>query len=53
MPSKTPVTWVKPKIKCEVKFSEITRGGIMRHPVLSVLSTLKHHLCKKLMKIQQ
>lgn len=29
----SPVTWVKPKLICEVKFSEITRDGMFRHPV--------------------
>lgn len=29
----TPVTWVKPEIVCEVKYSEITKDGILRHPV--------------------
>jgi len=28
-----PVTWVKPKLVCEVKFGEITDEGILRHPV--------------------
>ncbi|MBV9961576.1 MAG: DNA ligase D [Parafilimonas sp.] len=28
-----PVTWVKPKLVCEIKFSEITDEGILRHPV--------------------
>ncbi len=28
-----PVTWVKPKLVCNVKFSEMTNEGIMRHPV--------------------
>ncbi|MGB8191189.1 MAG: DNA ligase D [Chitinophagaceae bacterium] len=27
------VTWVKPELVCEIKFSEITRDGILRHPV--------------------
>lgn len=29
----TPVTWVKPVLVCEIKFSEITSDGRMRHPV--------------------
>lgn len=29
----TPVTWVKPELVCEVKFTEITRDGKFRHPV--------------------
>jgi bifunctional non-homologous end joining protein LigD len=28
-----PVTWVKPILVCEVKFTEITKEGILRHPV--------------------
>lgn len=29
----TPVTWVKPQLVCEVKFTEITKDGKFRHPV--------------------
>ena len=28
-----PVTWVKPKLICEMKFTEVTRDGILRHPI--------------------
>ncbi|RMZ58094.1 DNA ligase D [Chryseobacterium nematophagum] len=28
-----PVTWTKPKLVCEIKYSEITKDGIFRHPV--------------------
>ncbi len=28
-----PVTWVKPNLVCEIKFSEETDEGILRHPV--------------------
>ncbi|WP_449400625.1 DNA ligase D [Chryseobacterium wanjuense] len=28
-----PVTWTKPKLVCEIKYSEITKDGIYRHPV--------------------
>lgn len=28
-----PVTWIKPTIVCEVKFTEQTNEGILRHPV--------------------
>jgi bifunctional non-homologous end joining protein LigD len=28
-----PVTWVKPKLVCEIKFSEVTRDGMLRHPI--------------------
>ena len=31
------VTWVRPKLVCEVSFSEITRDGILRHPVFKGL----------------
>lgn len=29
----SPVTWMKPKLVCEVKYSEVTEEGILRHPV--------------------
>ncbi len=29
----SPVTWVEPRIVCEVKFTEMTEEGILRHPV--------------------
>lgn len=29
----SPVTWVKPELICEIKFSEITQDGKYRHPV--------------------
>jgi bifunctional non-homologous end joining protein LigD len=29
----SPVTWVKPELVCEVSYSEITRDGLLRHPV--------------------
>lgn len=28
-----PVTWVTPKLVCEIKFSEVTRDGKLRHPI--------------------
>lgn len=28
-----PATWLKPELVCEIKFSEITKDGIFRHPV--------------------
>lgn len=28
-----PVTWVKPELVCEIKFSNWTTDGVMRHPV--------------------
>ncbi|MEO8513510.1 MAG: non-homologous end-joining DNA ligase [Ignavibacteria bacterium] len=28
-----PVTWLKPKIVCEVKYSQLTEDNILRHPV--------------------
>ncbi|RKT00905.1 LOW QUALITY PROTEIN: bifunctional non-homologous end joining protein LigD [Chryseobacterium defluvii] len=28
-----PVTWVQPELVCEIKYSEITKDGIFRHPV--------------------
>ncbi len=31
------VTWIKPQLVCEVNFTEITRQGILRHPVFKGL----------------
>jgi bifunctional non-homologous end joining protein LigD len=28
-----PATWIKPKLICEIKFTEITKDGVFRHPV--------------------
>ncbi|MFU8972490.1 DNA ligase D [Chryseobacterium wangxinyae] len=28
-----PVTWIRPELVCEIKYSEITKDGIFRHPV--------------------
>ncbi len=28
-----PVTWVKPKLVCEIKFTEVTKEGMLRHPI--------------------
>ena len=36
-PSNTPVTWVKPKLVCEVTFAGWTKEGLMRQPVFSRL----------------
>lgn len=32
-----PVTWIKPKLVCEVSFSEWTKDNIMRHPIFKGL----------------
>jgi bifunctional non-homologous end joining protein LigD len=32
-----PVTWVKPVLVCNIKFTELTRDGIFRHPVFQGL----------------
>lgn len=37
-----PVTWVSPKLVCEIKFTEITRDGILRHPIFLHLREDKH-----------
>lgn len=29
----SPVTWVKPELICEIKYTEVTAGGMFRHPV--------------------
>lgn len=31
--TRSPVTWIKPELVCEIAYSEVTRDGIMRHPV--------------------
>ena len=33
VPVNAPVTWVKPELVCNLKYSEITEGGHRRHPV--------------------
>jgi bifunctional non-homologous end joining protein LigD len=33
VPVNAPVTWVKPKLVCNLKYTEITAGGHRRHPV--------------------
>ena len=33
VPVNSPVTWIRPAIVCEIKYSEITRDGVLRHPV--------------------
>lgn len=33
VPVNTSVTWVEPRLVCNIKFSEVTQGGILRHPV--------------------
>lgn len=33
VPVNSKVTWVEPELVCNVKFSELTEEGIMRHPV--------------------
>lgn len=32
-----PVTWTQPDLVCEIKYSEITKDGIFRHPVFVAL----------------
>lgn len=32
-----PVTWTKPELVCEIKYSEITKDGIFRHPVFMAI----------------
>jgi bifunctional non-homologous end joining protein LigD len=36
-----PVTWVKPKLVCEIKFTEWTREGMARHPIFMGLRSDK------------
>jgi bifunctional non-homologous end joining protein LigD len=35
------VTWLRPKLVCEISYSEITNDGIFRHPVFKGLRTEK------------
>lgn len=37
----TPVTWIKPSLVCQVKFTEQTADGLLRHPVYLGLRTDK------------
>lgn len=39
--SRTKITWVKPKLVCEVSFSEWTQDNVMRHPVFEGIRTDK------------
>ncbi len=32
-----PVTWIKPKLVCEISYTEVTEDGILRHPVFKGL----------------
>ena len=41
VPVNAPVTWVKPKLVCNLKYSEITEYGHRRHPVFMGLRTDK------------
>jgi len=36
-----PVTWIKPKLVCQLSFAEATEGGLLRHPVYHGLRTDK------------
>lgn len=49
-----PVTWVKPKLVCEIKFAEWTKGRIARHPIfmgLRVDKKAKHVMFEKSVNI--
>lgn len=37
IPVNSKVTWIKPQLVCNVKFTEITQDGILRHPVFQGL----------------
>ena len=41
VPHEHQTTWVKPQLVCQVKFTEWTRKGEMRHPVFLGLRTDK------------
>jgi bifunctional non-homologous end joining protein LigD len=40
-PPKAKVTWLKPKLVCEVSYTEITDDGVMRHPSFEGMRTDK------------
>ena len=40
-PPKAKVTWLKPKLVCEVSYAEITSDGVMRHPSFEGMRTDK------------
>ncbi|MBS1600015.1 MAG: non-homologous end-joining DNA ligase [Bacteroidetes bacterium] len=48
-----PVTWVKPKLVCEIKFSEWTDEKVLRHPIFVGLREDKQALGEKDEKIVQ
>lgn len=37
VPLESKITWVRPKLVCQIKYTELTRDGIMRHPVFEGL----------------
>lgn len=37
IPVNNPATWIKPQLVCNIKFTEWTKDGIMRHPVFQGL----------------
>lgn len=41
-PPRATVTWLRPKLVCEVSFTEMTTDGIMRHPSFEGLRTDKN-----------
>ncbi len=40
--NKNEITWTKPKLICEIKFTEFTKEGILRHPSFVGLREDKH-----------
>ncbi|MGE5424618.1 MAG: non-homologous end-joining DNA ligase [Syntrophothermus sp.] len=40
--AKTPVTWVRPELQCEVRFSEMTSDHRLRHPVFITIKEEKY-----------
>jgi bifunctional non-homologous end joining protein LigD len=39
----SPVTWVKPKYFCNVRFTEITDDGILTHPIFTGIRVDKEY----------
>lgn len=41
VPSTVEVTWLRPTLVCEIRFTELTEGGLFRHPAFIAMRTDK------------
>jgi bifunctional non-homologous end joining protein LigD len=46
-PPKASATWLKPELVCEVRFTEMTEDGVMRHPAFAGMCSRKAREVKK------